>query len=245
MALASVLFASAYSPVLSALGQTANVRVTSWQLARSRPFVRMVSGYARGDDGRKVDVDEALVDQLIEKRVAFREMKNFADADAIQEQLAAMGVTLRDKELTWVADGVKRKPKRASRRKESAAKVETPTSTAAPVPAPPAQASEHTDVDAVAEAQQGQQQQPSMDAVSAEVPAAVPPPPLPAPPAAAAAGQALQEAENGEEECAEPMTPRERLVELKELLEAGLIFPDEFEAKRAQILKDLVAGKTR
>ena len=72
----------------------------------------MVSGYARGDDGRKVDVDEALVDQLIEKRVAFREMKNFADADAIQEQLAAMGVTLRDKELTWVADGVKRKPKR-------------------------------------------------------------------------------------------------------------------------------------
>ena len=80
MALASVLFASAYSPVLSALGQTANVRVTSWQLARSRPFVRMVSGYARGDDGRKVDVDEALVDPV------------FAVVDEVDDCVAAAGV---------------------------------------------------------------------------------------------------------------------------------------------------------
>ena len=39
-----------------------------------------------------------------------------------------------------------------------------------------------------------------------------------------------------------PGTVRERLIALKELLELGLIFPEEFEQKRADILQELTDG---
>jgi cysteinyl-tRNA synthetase len=45
---------------------------------------------------RKSDIDEALVQNLIEQRNAARARKDFAAADAIRDELTAMGVTLED-----------------------------------------------------------------------------------------------------------------------------------------------------
>ncbi len=50
-----------------------------------------------------VDVDEAKVTSLIEARSAARQAKNFAESDRIRDELAAMGVVLKDSKdgTTW------------------------------------------------------------------------------------------------------------------------------------------------
>jgi cysteinyl-tRNA synthetase len=42
------------------------------------------------------DVDVALIEELIAKRAAAKKEKNFALADSIRDQLAAMGITIKD-----------------------------------------------------------------------------------------------------------------------------------------------------
>jgi cysteinyl-tRNA synthetase len=55
--------------------------------------------YAAGHPRRKVidqSIDHAKVDALIEARAAARKAKNFAESDRIRDELAAMGVVLKD-----------------------------------------------------------------------------------------------------------------------------------------------------
>ena len=48
-------------------------------------------------------VQESLVKDLIDKRVTARKAKNFAEADRIRDELAAMGIVLKDSKdgTTW------------------------------------------------------------------------------------------------------------------------------------------------
>ncbi len=48
-------------------------------------------------------VDEITVSTLIQKRAAAREAKNFAESDRLRDELAAMGVVLKDTKdgTTW------------------------------------------------------------------------------------------------------------------------------------------------
>jgi hypothetical protein len=220
-------------------------------------YAAATSGYARGEDGGKIDVDEELVDSLIRERGAFRDQQNFAEADAIQDRLSDMGVTLRDKEKTWVADGKKRKPKRirgprkapegqdapssAPAIKELAALVEDAATALEEVAAMEEEAAKMDEQLGALQAGAGtsQVEPPSATpgAAPAPAPALAPAPapalaPAPAPASAPASGQATEK----------PGTVRERLIALKELLELGLIFPEEFEQKRADILQELTDG---
>jgi len=58
--------------------------------------------YLEGDP-RRIVVDEAKVSSLINARAAARKAKNFAESDRIRDELAAMGVVLKDSKdgTTW------------------------------------------------------------------------------------------------------------------------------------------------
>ncbi len=64
-------------------------------------------GHKRRDylssDPRAVVVDEAAVKNLIEQRTAARARKDFKESDRIRDQLAAMGVAIKDSKegTTW------------------------------------------------------------------------------------------------------------------------------------------------
>jgi cysteinyl-tRNA synthetase len=62
--------------------------------------------YAAGHPRRRVidqSIDHAKVDALIVARAAARKAKNFAESDRIRDELAAMGVVLKDSKdgTTW------------------------------------------------------------------------------------------------------------------------------------------------
>ena len=58
---------------------------------------------AGGDDGDGSGVDESAIDALIAARNTAKQARNFAEADRIRNQLAEMGIELKDsaQRTTW------------------------------------------------------------------------------------------------------------------------------------------------
>ena len=54
-------------------------------------------------DPHAIVVDAAVVDSLIEKRTAARARKDFKESDRIRDELAAMGIAIKDSKdgTTW------------------------------------------------------------------------------------------------------------------------------------------------
>jgi len=50
----------------------------------------------RDVSAREAGIDTSKVDSLIERREAARKQKNFSESDRIRDELAAMGVVLKD-----------------------------------------------------------------------------------------------------------------------------------------------------
>jgi cysteinyl-tRNA synthetase len=68
------------------------------------PSVRALGFGQRPQRLSHIDVDKELVDLLIEKRLAARSAKHWAESDRIRDELAAMGVALKDNKdgtTTW------------------------------------------------------------------------------------------------------------------------------------------------
>ena len=82
---------------LARMGVTVYDREMKW-------FVGRGGGHSfryRREEDDSAAVDVARVEELLARRSARRKERNFAAADDLREQLSSMGVSVRDKELTW------------------------------------------------------------------------------------------------------------------------------------------------
>ena len=169
-------------------------------------------GYSRAGDDGGAEVDVGRVESLIAERAELRAAKDFAAADAIQDRLKAMGITLKDKQQQWVVDGPKKKkasPGLNWRRKRRASFVSKLTRDQAPG---------ETQGSAI---KQGKS---AVELVSEAV-------------------GAMMEAVEEDEEAGEAppaKTPRERVLEITELLDLGVISQEEFDEKRKAIIAEVV-----
>ena len=63
------------------------------------------SGYRRAADDCERDVDEAKVHSLLERRARAKAARDFTTADAMREELRAMGIDVFDKDKVWRVRG--------------------------------------------------------------------------------------------------------------------------------------------
>ncbi len=57
----------------------------------------------KAQHARKLEISDAEIERLVSSRLAARKAKNFAESDRIRDELAAMGVVLKDSKdgTTW------------------------------------------------------------------------------------------------------------------------------------------------
>lgn len=209
-----------------------------------RSCLRM-SLYSRGQDSG-LDIDEAKVQRMVNQRVTLRDVKDFAAADALQDELKQLGVTVKDKEKIWVVDGPGKKKIspganwRRQRQKEvgsskigdegkAVGKAASGDSEAVAAPARPKPKEEPTPVAAPAEDKAAAVGN-SAQSDSAEAP----------PPKKHEEPRAAEAAESAEEE--PKQSAKERMMQLQELLDLELISAEEYDAKRKAIIDELTSG---
>ena len=184
-------------------------------VAQPRIMQPLLVGYTRGPSvsgaADDAEVDVGRIESLIGKRAELRAKKDFAAADALQDELRAMGITLKDKQQQWVTDGPnKKRPSPGSnwRRKRRGTRDKQNTATKSASGA----------VSCGAESK-------ASEAVVKVVEATM---------------EAADEMEDDDDDDSLPKTPRELMLELQEELEVGMISQDEFAEKRKAIIAEVV-----
>lgn len=91
---------------------------SQFELRRSAlPMCRVVT-YTR-EEGDDAPIDVAKVEEMIFQRSQLRQDRNFVEADAIQDELAQMGVTVFDREMKWFVGSASNKIARFAYQREA------------------------------------------------------------------------------------------------------------------------------
>jgi len=81
------------------------------------PVCRVVT-YTR-EEGDDAPIDVAMVEEMLFQRSQLRQDRNFVEADAIQEELIRMGVTVFDREMKWFVGAASNKISRFAYERET------------------------------------------------------------------------------------------------------------------------------